>query len=220
MVSEAAPCAIVRGPEATSQAWVGELNSFLVSFPVRVLLSASNKQTLALFSCNILKMDTEMGKHTQLRYMITLAREAARPPTPLAPGPQGRPFPSSWLLALEEGIPGGFCRQSSLTAATTFHLHLGGLGPGVPGAGRPVLPPPVVGQALPGRAPSGHSQGAAWQAARLCGDGATMEMCLHHNEVPLISSSALCRGADCTEGEGQWRKYNGFTLELDSSLSI
>lgn len=92
---------MVRGPEATSQTWVVELNSFLVSFPIRVLLSASNKQTLALFSCNILKMDTKMWKHTQLRYVIILAREAAQPP---APDPQECPFLSSWLLAWEEGI--------------------------------------------------------------------------------------------------------------------
>lgn len=134
--------------------------------------------------------------------------------------PPGMSVPVILAASLGGRHPGDFCRQSSLTVVTTFHLHLGGPGPGVPGAGRPVLPLPIVRQALPGRAPCGHSQGAAWQAARLPGDGATTEMCLEHNKVPLICSSALCRGADCTEGEGQWRKHNGFTLELDSSLYL
>lgn len=113
-----------------------------------------------------------MGNHTQLRYVITLAREAAQP---LAPGPRDV---RSIILAASLGgrIPGGFCRQSSLTAATTFQLHLGGLGPGVPDAGKPALPLLVVGQALPGHAPCGHSQGAAWQAAQLSGMG-------HHGDV-------------------------------------
>lgn len=53
----------VRRPEATSQTRVLELLSFLgLTFQVRTVLSASNKQLWLFLAYDILKMDTRDGK--------------------------------------------------------------------------------------------------------------------------------------------------------------
>lgn len=91
-------------PEATSQTRAGKLSSFPVPFPVRGLLSAGNKQTLALSSHNILKMDTEAGKHTA-PIRDHLGQRSSSAPQPLAPRDV---HPVTLAASSGGGIPGRF----------------------------------------------------------------------------------------------------------------
>lgn len=109
-------------------------------------------------------MVTEMGKHTA-PIRDHLGQRSSSVPQPLAP----RDVHPVILAAnsREEAFPEVFADNP--TSRQMFQTAPGALDQGcrVLGAVLPLL----VGQAPPGCAPRGHSHGAAWQAARLCGDG-------------------------------------------------
>lgn len=174
--SEDTPC--TTGERATGHlSGLGTGTPFFpyLSFPLRTLPSASNKLPLALFSLRHLEDGHKRWKNTQLGHFDHLCQKSSL-------GPIG-PFPA--ILAVkekagEEGIPGDFYRPVHLPPQPQHSIctwgTLGQVCRVLVGQLRAASA--CVRPSLPGPAQCGHSQGAAWQAARLSGNVATTETCV------------------------------------------